>query len=224
MPIRINLLAEQQAAEELRRRDPVKRATMATGIVFGLLLLWGGYLQIKLMGAMREVNRYEKDWKALENEYNLVSSNLNRVAEAESRISALYSLATNRFLWGSVLNALQYTLVEDVQLVRLKTEQSYTLTEGTKASTNKATGVVTKGKPGTSKQRVTLTIEAKDYSNKPGDQVPKFQERLNNEPFFKTNLQKSELTGLSPVQSDAANPGRQYKQFTLECQFQEKLR
>ena len=39
MPIRINLLAEAQAAEEMRRKDPVKRAVWIGGFVIFLVLL-----------------------------------------------------------------------------------------------------------------------------------------------------------------------------------------
>ena len=39
MPIRINYLAEEQAAEDLRRRDPVKRNVMGAGAVIGLMLM-----------------------------------------------------------------------------------------------------------------------------------------------------------------------------------------
>ena len=73
MPIRLNLLAEQQAAEDLRRRDPVKRAIWVAGLIVGVMVIWSGRLQIKLMGAMSEVNRYESEWKKLEPEYNKVT-------------------------------------------------------------------------------------------------------------------------------------------------------
>ena len=223
MPISINLLAEQQAAEEQRRRDPVKRATWAVGAVVALLLLWSGYLQVRLMAATREVNRFETEWKNLEVNYSLVSSNLNRVADAERKASALRSLATNRFLWAPVLNALQYTLVDNVQITRLKTDQTYRITEATKASTNKAGGLV-KAKPAQARETTVMTLEANDYSSNPGEQITRFQEKLNGEPFFKTNLQKSELTGRSPPQVDPGSSSRQFVHFTLECQFLEKVR
>ncbi len=223
MPIRINLLAEQQAAEEMRRRDPVKRATWAIGFVISVLLLWSGYLQVRLMAAMRHVNHYESQWKELEKEYSLVTSNLDRTAEAERRVSALHSLATNRFLWAPALSALQYSVVDDVQVVRLKTDQNYLIVAGSKASTNK-TGTASKAKPATSHEKIVMTIEANDYSNRPGDQIGRFQEKLNSEPYFKTNLQKSELTGRSPTQTDAANPSRPFVHFILDCQFLEKVR
>src|SRR2546430_8516685 len=41
---------------------------------------------------------------------------------------------SNRFLWAAPLNALQYVIakVDDVQVLRLNTEQTYAITEGVK--------------------------------------------------------------------------------------------
>lgn len=207
----------------MRRRDPVKRATLGAGFVLALLAAWGGYLQVRLMGKMRAVNRYEAEWKLLEKDYNQVTSNLNATATAEQRIAALQSLATNRFLWAPVLNALQYACVEDVQTMRLRTEQTYAQTEGIKPSTSTA-GVTSPGKPPTARETVLLTLEAKDYSSNPVENIARFQEKISNEPYFKTNLQKSQLTGRSPAQTDPSNPSRSFVLFTIECQFPEKRR
>jgi len=40
MPIRINLLAEALAEEDLRRRDPVKRAIFIGAFLVALSLVW----------------------------------------------------------------------------------------------------------------------------------------------------------------------------------------
>ena len=45
MPIRINLLAEQLAEEDARRRDPVKRTAWVAGVVVALMGIWSLYLQ-----------------------------------------------------------------------------------------------------------------------------------------------------------------------------------
>src|SRR2546425_65438 len=140
MPIRINLLAEQQAADELRRRDPVKRATWVGGFLVGVLAVWSGYLQVRLMAATSEVKRYESEWKKLESDYKKVSANMEAAAEAERKWAALQALATNRFLWANPLNALQFVMatVDEVQITTLKTSQSYTITEPVKPSTKVA--------------------------------------------------------------------------------------
>jgi hypothetical protein len=222
MPIRINLLAEQQAAEDLRRRDPVKRTAWVAGLFVGILALYGALRQFELMGVARRVRQVEAEWKKLEPDYIKVSTNLNKIADAERKWTSLQNLASNRFLWATPLNALQYTLVDDVQIIRLKADQVYTVTEGIKPSTNAAG--VSRGKPPRSREKIVLTLEANDYSASPGDQIPKFQEALSTYPYFKTNLQKVELTSRTAKQTDASKLGKPFVFFTLECQFPEKER
>ncbi len=232
MPIRINLLAEQQAADELRRRDPVKRATWVGGLLVGVLAAWSGYLQVRLMAATSEVNRYEAEWKKLESDYKKVSANMEAAAEAERKLAALQALATNRFLWANPLNALQFVMVtvDEVQITALKTSQSYTITEPVKPSTN-AVGTVSRGKPGTSREKVSFTLDgrdtskdAKDPSKRSTDGVFKLQEAINNYPYFKTNLVRSQLITRSPDQPDPNNPTKRFSTFTLGCEFPENTR
>src|SRR6266700_423925 len=232
MPIRINLLAEQQAADELRRRDPVKRATWVGGFLVGVLAVWSGYLQVKLMAATSEVNRYQSEWKKLESDYKKVSANMEAVDEAERKWSALQAVATNRFLWANPLNALQFVMVtvDEVQIMALKTSQTYTITDPVKPSTN-AVGTVSRGIPGTSREKVSFTLdgrdtskEAKDPSKRSTDGVFKLQEAINNHPYFKTNLVRSQLITRSPDQIDPNNPTRRFSTFTLGCEFPETTR
>ncbi len=232
MPIRINLLAEQQAADELRRRDPVKRATWVGGLLVGVLAVWSGYLQVRLMAATSEVNRYESEWKKLESAYKNVSANMEAAAEAERKWAALQALATNRFLWANPLNALQFVMVtvDEVQIMALKTSQTYTITDPVKPSTN-AVGVVSRGKPGTSREKVSFNLEgrdtskeAKDPSKRSTDGVFKLQEAINNYPYFKTNVVRSQLITRSPFQPDPNNPTKSFSTFTLGCEFPENTR
>ena len=229
MPIRINLLAEQQEADELRRRDPVKRATWVGGFLVGVLAVWGGYLQVRLMAATSEVDRYASEWKRLESDFKKVSANMDAATELERKWAALQALATNRFLWANPLNALQFVMVtvDEVQITTLKTSQSYTITEPVKPSTN-SVGNVSRGKPGTSREKVTITLdgrdtskEAKDPSKRSTEGVFKLQEAINNYPYFKTNLVKSQLITRSPDQIDPNNPTRRFLTFTLGCEFPE---
>ena len=208
----------------MRRRDPVKRATWASGFLVGGLVLWSGYLQFRLMAAMRDVQRYESEWSKIEADYLRVSTNLTKAAEAERRWGSLQSLATNRFLLATPLNALQFVMltVNDVQVTRLKTDQSYVVTQPIAPSTN-ASGAISHGRPGTARERILLTIDAKDISQHPGDQIVKFQQAITNNPYFRTNLQKVELTQQSPRQEGDAN-ARPFVTFTLECQYPDKVR
>src|SRR5690349_3178820 len=125
MPIRINLLAESQAMEEMRRRDPVKRAIVFGALVGTAILVYAGYLQTKAIVAKSEVNRLEGQLRAKATDYQQVIEHKKKLDEAMQKLTKLQQLATNRFLNGTVLDALQHTTVDDVQLVHLKTDHLY---------------------------------------------------------------------------------------------------
>ena len=224
MPIRINFLAEHHASEEQKRRDPVKRAQLVGVGVVLLFVLWGAYLQVRLMAANSQVNDVEARFKQLEAQYRLVRTNYAVATDAIGKLTALEQLATNRFLWAPPLMAWQYVVVKDVELKVLRGRQTYNLTAATPAVTN-STGVI-RAKPASSHEKVVLSIEARDYSANPGDQIRLFQDAIANSPYFKANLQKAEMTGRSPVQTVPAAEGnsRPFVTFMIECQYPEQVR
>jgi hypothetical protein len=225
MPIRINLLAEVLAAEEERRKDPVKLGTYVAAFLVALVVLWAAMLQLRIIGAKRQLNGIEAKWKGIEQGYQIAVDAQKKNIETEQKIAALYEMTTNRFLWGNLLNGFQQTLsgVQDVHVVRLRGDQSYVLAEGTPNRTNGA--VITPGKPGTATEKIVVKIDARDVSPQ-GKRVNQFKESIAKAPFFKDNLSKTNgvlLTGRSAPQVDQANR-QQFVTFTLECNLPEKTR
>jgi len=225
MPIRINLLAEAQAIEELRRKDPVKRAIAVGALLVAGMLCWGSTLQFKIIASKSGLKDLEAKWSSIEKNYTTAVESKRKSIEIEGRLAALQQLKTNRFLWGTALNALQQTLsgIDDVQVVHLKTEQLYNQSEDSKGHTSD-------GKPGSkvpvSTEKITLVIDAVDASPQPGSQVNKFKEAIANVPYFQSNLQKTNgvlLTSLSAPQNGplGRNP---YVMLTLQCYYPEKVR
>lgn len=137
MPIRINLLAEQQAAEEARRRDPVKRALWAAGGVIALVLIWVLNLQLKLSGAKSELTAQEANWKKSEPAFLQVSNSYRETGQISKRLTALQRHATNRFLWTHPLSALQHAADERVRVVSLATTSVSSEQKQIIVSTNK---------------------------------------------------------------------------------------
>ena len=226
MPIRINLLAEAHAAEELRRRDPVKRGIYAAVAIVSCVLVWAGTLQLKIVSAKHELKTLETQWKAINKDYQIAVDKRRRSLEVEQKLAALQALNTNRFLWGSALNAFQQTLngVDEVQVVRLKTEQTYHLQEEIKPRTNSTSTIP--GKPASANERILITVEALDSSNPPGNQVNRYKEAISSIDYFQKNLQRTNgvlLTTLSPPQTSptSRNP---FVNFTLQCYFPERTR
>lgn len=224
MPIHINLLAEAQAAEELRRRDPVKRAIFLGVSLVVIMLVWSGMVQINSVLANERLTGVQAAIADHNKEYTNVIASLNKITMAKNKLDALQKLQASRFLQGNLLNALQQSTVNGVQLTRLREEQTYFLTPGTDATTN-SDGRVIPGRPGTSRERIVLTLDARDSSSNPGDQVNKFKQAIAGQSYFKTMLDKTnsvELTSISPLQADPG--GKQFVLFTVECNFPEQTR
>ena len=224
MPIHINLLAESQALEEARRRDPVKRAVWTGGFLVALMLLWSGSLQLKAMIAKSELTRVDGQIAARSKAFQVVREQQKRLEEASQKLGRLRQLATNRFLNGTVLNVLQQTTLDDVQLIRFRAEERYELIEATKAKTN-LDERITPGKPATVTEKITLTLDARDGSANPGDQVNRFKQTVSDHPYFGDTLGKTNqvrLINLSPPQ--AGPDGKPFVLFTLESRFPDRTR
>lgn len=225
MPIRLNLLAEAQAAEESRRRDPVKRAIWVAGLLVALMLVWSSSLQLNAMMANKDLGRVEAEMNSHTNEYQKVLNNQKKSAEIKMKLGALHQLATNRFLNGTVLNALQQTTIDDVQIVRIKVTQDYVITEETKPRTN--ANRVLPGKPATVTEKIVLSLDGNDLSASPGDQINKFREALASNAYFKEVLGRTNEVTLkqqSGPQVSSEGTGKALVLFTLECRYPEKTR
>lgn len=224
MPIRLNLLAEAQAAEEARRRDPVKRAIWIGALLVSAVLVWSSSLQLKAMLVKGDLSRVEGQMNALTNDYKQVLNNQKMVAEINHKLASLEQLATNRFLNATLLNALQKTTHNDVQLVHLRVTQDYIVVEETKARTNAS--VVTPVKPGSATEVITLTLDGSDASLNPGEQVLKFKQMLANNEYFQAMLGKTNEVILKNQGAPQPNPetGRECVMFTLECRYPERKR
>ncbi len=228
MPIRLNLLAEAQSIEDMRRRDPVKRAIWTGALLSSLMLVWSSSLQLKAMLAGNEVGRTEGLMNTRKNEFQQVLDNQKKTEEIRQKLAALQLLTTNRFLQATLLNALQQATADDVQLIRVKTDQSYTYKEETKARTN-ANGVLP-FKPATVTEKIVLSLDGTDSSANPGDQVNTFKQILGTNAYFRAALGKTNVANLKSMSQPQLLPtpgstaGKASVQFTLECRYPEKTR
>jgi hypothetical protein len=225
MPIRLNLLAEAQAAEELRRRDPVKRALWLAALLVAVALAWSGWLQLRILRTHARLVAVEKDIAVRTNEFQQVLEFQNQTTDIETKLAALHQLATNRFLNGTLLDALQHAIVDGVQLTRLKVDQNYVLTEETKAKKTDS-GRRVPGKPATATEKIVVTLEAKDASANPGgDEMLRFKEKIAGQPYFQAMLGKTnEVRMIGYSQPQVQPDGGRFVKFTLECRFPEITR
>ena len=218
MPIKVNLLAEAQHAEDLRRRDPVKRAIFAGSFLVVLALVWSSSLQLKVVISKSDLNQVQSRIQSRTNEWQVVMDNQKKISDMRARLEALQKLSAARFLQGNLMNGFQQLNYEGVQLASLKVNQTY-VKEKDKPRASEGTKVrVAPESPGKVTERIVVSLDARDISAAPGDQVNKFKENLAGQDYFKSILNKTngvQLTSLSPLQT--GTDGRAFELFTLEC-------
>ncbi len=224
MPIRLNLLVEAQAAEELRRRDPVKRATWVAITLVSAVVVWMGSLQFKIIADKVNLSNLEARLSSRTNQFVTILNNKTNLDSINERLVSLNRLVTNRFLEASVLDALQHTTLSGIQLIRLRTEQTFEETPGIKAIVEK--GKTIPGRPACTTERIKLSLDAKDASENPGgDQINKLREMLACNSYFvteKISTNNIRLKNFSPPQLDNES-GKAYVLFSLECDYPERF-
>lgn len=224
MPIRINLLAEQQALELERQRDPAKRALWIGGALVSMSMIWVFSLQLQILRANSAVKHGLSELKVVEKKSHEAASSLKRSAELGQKLAALKAVATNRFLWGNTLNALQHTVVPDIQIVRLRGEQLFSMID---QRPTVGTDGKLKTKPPIASERITLIIEAKDFAPASDLNHNKLISEIAASKTMKEALSRNDGVSLKdrlPAQPDPVDPGRNYIPFSIECRYPEKLR
>jgi len=227
MPIRLNLLAEAQAAEEARRKDPVKRVIWIGVMLMSVLMAWSLSLQFKSMMGKKELARVAEEMNRFKKDFSKVQDDLKKVDDLNQKLHALKQLSESRFLNANLLNALQQTNVDDVQLIHLKLDQSYVAHEATKAQTNN--NCVVPGKPPTVTEKIVVNIEGSDASPNPGDQVEKYKGAISGLPLIKEMLGKTNLVLLknqvkTMLPAQGSTVGKEGMLFTLECRSIDRTR
>lgn len=218
MPIKINLLAEEQAAEDLRRRDPLKRAIYAAVGVVVIFFIWAGINWAGLSKLDAEVTRLNTEKSGLDKPAKDTLANKKKLTDAENNIDMLTKYAVNRPIWSPVLDVIQRALVEDVSILRIRTEQVYQITPAFVPPK----GSELKRKPATSKQTIVMTIEAQDSSPKL-DSYNRLREALAN--GLKEQLGTNGTVSLKTLNPARENEeGKKYQTFSLECVFTEVVR
>lgn len=216
--IKINLLVDEIEAAELRRRDPVRWTIRVGAAAAALLILWAGWLCLQMAFASAQLHRVQAEWKSLEKSHHEALAIFKKVAEVERTMLPLQHHATNRFLWTLPLDTLQLAMVDDIQVVGLKMEQTLVQQDAVKASKT------ARAQPAQTKEQMLLTITAKNFADNHSED--KFIETIASLPYFKSSLRKKEpvlLKNRLLRQVDPLDPNRIFTLFTIECVYPERV-
>ena len=220
----IDLLAEQKEAAEMRSKDPMRRVYGLAASLLGIMIIWLGYVLFDSQQVGSRINKLNAEMAALQTRFSGADADVKKAAEAEATLRGLESLAANRLLWAPALNALQFAVVDNMQVIRLQIAQQYSQTKGTPAVTNQTTKSVTRAIPAETTELTIMTIQAKS-SAKPSA-AEDFMEALAESPWFKANLRSQSPIRLKENQAaqiDPADPNKISILFTVECYAERKL-
>jgi Tfp pilus assembly PilM family ATPase len=217
----INLLAARQEEADLRRRDPVKRSLQVAAVLIGLMLLWGLVVRLQIFHETQELAHVESELAAVRMQADAVTRLAQKVAATEAQRSRLRQQWVKRFLWTGPLNALQFSMVDGVEVVRLQLERTLITTPAVKSHAD-ANGRVTQGKPASVTHKMTLLISARDSGDLPATE--KFIASLAAQPYFKERLREKDpvlLRERLPQQLDPLDASKRFIPFTIQCVFKE---
>jgi hypothetical protein len=220
--IRINLLAEEQAAEEARRRDPVKRAIWGASAALALMVLWSVTLQAKVARSNSTLQQTEAQWTILQKVDGMIRTNLVRTGEIERKMAALAKLSTNRFLWSGAVNALQFCLIDNIEVTELSPRQ-LCVTNAAKINPD-TKAIIT---PAASTETISLTIRGIDYAPAGEGNHTKFMRTIGSQPYFGERLSKTnQFVQVSRNPRSAGDSPESHKgaEFSFTCQFLPKVR
>jgi type IV pilus assembly protein PilM len=215
--ISINLLAEEQEAVELRRRDPVRRSYWIGSAAVAAVLLWSAWLGFKVWQANARLKNFESELPKLQQYAKDSIAITGRAGEIERTLRGLSRFAEARSLWAPTLSALQFTAVPEIQFHRLRIEQSITPASpsGSTRGTNQPMKAI---------ERTLMTIQAKNYGD--SQSIDRLIETIAAYPFLAEKFRSDQpvlLKDVQPRQLDSSDTGRTFVFFTIECFFAERI-
>jgi hypothetical protein len=208
MILALNLLAGTQQPRRKKQSASTRLVLCACGISLLAMLGWSAYLETRIFLARAGVTQAQHDMERRKPAYRAALDKQAKVAEMSRTLLALQKYSASRFLNAPILNALQQTTVEDIELTRLQTEV---------AANDPQAGATPR--PG----RMVLHLEGTDSSSRAGAKIEPFRDMVSTNSYFLSALAKSQgviLKNISPSQL-SSNSGRFCVFFKLDCVYPE---
>lgn len=216
--VQINFLAERLELLAQRRRDPVRRAIYAAAASVVLMGGWVGYTRNALERTTAELTRLEAEGKTLE---VTAAAAAKATAEGKKTIATAAAMgqhATNRFLLGPALNAMQEVVCDGIQVVHFSLQQNLQHFPPVKGTDR------TPPKKGYVAEKVTLSIQAKNFADQKRSDT--FMDQIATQSYFQDKLRPINPVTLKsrvPRQVDPLDPSKVYTLFSIECAYPERI-
>lgn len=220
-PIIINLLAEEEQAEQARARDPVKvLIAISTGLL-AVTVAVGGVLAGVVLHNEVEMKNLERQWQKLETQQT--SRNVGDYQSLKQLADDLIEINQSRRLCAPQLALIKDIIPDYIQLIRLSLVTT-TVAHGPTGpppedASELKTKIAQRSAPAT--QLVTLQLEGKVVSARPEEDVANFRHNLASTAKFSEQINEVQLRSYGRLAGPAEHGGSAIGQFVIECQYKE---
>jgi hypothetical protein len=204
--ITLNLLAEEQLAQEARARDPVK---LLVAIGLGLLTLAvasGGVLSVLVAQKRSDLTTLQSKWDKLNNG-GAEESKFQKLSDSAAEIVAINH---SRVLIAPQLALIKELIPPSVELSQLAFALSVENAGGDSEHSKKA-------------QRLVVRLDGKAFGGQPELEVDRFLKLLRNDARFGALVDEIQLRSIGRVtETDKSGISRDAASFSIECWYKEK--
>jgi hypothetical protein len=216
--ITLNLLAEEQQAQQERARDPVKLVIAIGSAVLALVVAWGGMLSVILMQRQAELRGLEAQWEKI----NAVSEKEGEFQGMRARAEDIVALNHSRVLLAPQLAVVKDIIPPSIQLSQL----NFALAVETPISGDggeEAAGAKRAAHP-KPVERLVLLMVGTASSNRPELEVDQFLRTLRHDERCSAAVDDIQLRSISRSSSDPGKAGGTLlaANFTIECRYKEQ--
>jgi len=215
--LRINLLAEEVEAAEARRRDPVRRVGMVGGLVLGVGLAYTGWLFYQWLTVRRSVGELRARHAALETSFRQDQSRYLADGRNVAVLDGLRKHASERILFGDVLNAMQFVAVEGIRFQRLILTRTVEVVKVKPAENSLVKP------PDEHWERFVVQVMLRNYGTHRNYEA--WRDAVMASPFFKERLRENEpvvISAKGEQQVDPLDPDRSYTLYVIDCHFRSR--
>lgn len=225
--ITLNLLAEEQRAEQANARDPIK-TSLAIGLgVLSLTMIIGTLLWSVASNRRVQVGLLQNHWDSI------VAAQKSKSAESFETVKAaadeIYLLNRSRNLSAPQLALIKDIIPESVQLNRLSLQVATEIAEAAPASDGgdgEGTAKAKRAPARKTTERLVLLLDGRAFSTRPEIEVDNFISSLRSHPVFREQVRTIQLRSIARADSAATGSAGSglFASFVIECQYKERDR
>jgi hypothetical protein len=221
--ITLNLLAEEQLAEEASARDPVKTAIAIGASLLMLAALCGSLLWVAAAQKRTEANVLQARLDSLA--AALTTSAVADFKSLKSYADDFVALNRSRALYAGQLALIKDLVPDSIQLSRINLALNVEVREaGGAAGGDAGKEKPTKAQKPKTIEHLSLQLDGKAVSPRPELEVDKFLQELRASPDFGAQIEQIQLRSIarSPVTADSTGINVPSASFVIDCQYKEQ--